>query len=471
MSHMLRPKVEALIHRYGMVVPGDGVIVACSGGPDSLTLLGLLVALRKDYSLCLTAVYIDHGLRPQAAEEGEYVKHMARRWGVPALVRRVERDLHVTGESVQAQARQERYRLLDEVARQVGAARIATGHTADDQAETLVMRFARGTGCCGLAGILPVVGRVIRPLLLVRREETEDYCARQGIVPVHDPSNDEDVYLRNRVRHHLMPELSAFNPRFVEVLANLAESARAENEWMEQEAAKLLASAVHTDGGWWFPTLAFLDQPLALQRRALRALLRRLVSGRELGFDHVGAVLDMLVRGQTGASVSLPGGLVAWAEKEGFWVGPQRPVVEFDIVLAAPGRVRLPGSDLCLDAAVQAGGLDCIGEVEYRRTKTRRPWEPNGESVVFDRQRVQGRLRVRNWRAGDRFRPLGIPGEKKLQDMFVDDGIPKRWRDRLPVVVDDQGILWVAGAKLADRAKITSTTKVLVELRLCRNDA
>lgn len=473
MPHGLRPKVEAVIHRYGMLVPGDGVVVACSGGPDSLTLLGLLAALRGDYNLDLTAVYVDHGLRPEAAEEGEYVERVARRWRVPALVCRVERDLHVAGESVQEQARLERYRLLDVAAHQVGATRIATGHTADDQAETLVMRFIRGTGCQGLAGISPVVGNIIRPLLLVRRQETVDYCARQGLVPVHDPSNDEDVYLRNRVRHHLMPQLSTFNPRLVEVLTNLAESARAENEWIGQEVGKLLADAVYTDGGWWFPTPIFLSQPVALQRRALRQLLRRCGAEGEPSFDHVGTVLDMLAQGQTGTGASLPGGLVAWVEKGGFWVGPQRPLVEprFDVTLPAPGQIRLPGSDLSLIASVQAGGLDTIGEVAYGSTSIRRPWDPVGEGAVLDYRQIQGQLRVRNWRPGDRFRPLGMQGEKKLQDMFVDEGIPKRWRDRLPVVVDDQGILWVAGARLADRAKITSSTEMFISLRLCKGDA
>ena len=471
MSHMLRMKVETLIRRHRMLVPGDGVVVACSGGADSLTLLGMLVALRADYNLRLTAVYIDHGLRPEAGEEGEYVKHIAARWGVPALVRRVEKDLHVPGQSVQELARLERYRLLDEVAHQLGAARIATGHTADDQAETLVMRFVRGTGSHGLAGILPVVGRVIRPLLLVRRDETEAYCARQKIVPVHDPSNDEDVYLRNRIRHHLIPELLALNPQFVEAMLNLAETARGENEWIELEVSELLNKAIPTDGGWWMSMDVFHDQPLGLQRRALRALLRRFDLGSEPDFDHIESIRDMLRRSRTGSRVCLPHGLVVWMEKEGFWVGPKAPIVEFEDVVPLPGRIRIPNSDLCLVTSIRAGGLDSVSEVKHWQTDSQRPWDPEGRSVVLDRERIIGCLRVRNWHPGDRYCPLGMYGEKKLQDMFVDEGVPQRWRRRLPVVVDDQGILWVPGARPADRAKVTSATRMLFAFSVCKSDA
>ncbi|MGI6082761.1 MAG: tRNA lysidine(34) synthetase TilS, partial [Limnochordia bacterium] len=261
------------------------------------------------------------------------------------------------------------------------------------------------------------------------------------------------------------------NPRFVEAMLNLADTARGENEWMESKACELLNDAVPTDGGWWMPRGLVEDQPLGLRRRALRALLRRFDTGSEPDFDHIESIEEMLTRGQTGARASLPHSIVVWMEKEGFWVGPEAPVVEFENVVPVPGRVRLPSSDLCLVAHVRAGGLDSVSELSHCSTQSERPWHPERRNVVLDWEQVAGRMRVRNWHPGDRYRPLGMHGEKKLQDMFVDEGVPQRWRRRLPVVVDDQGILWVPGARPADRVKVTSATRTLVALSVCKGDA
>ena len=237
--------VEKCIQRFDMLKPGDRVVVACSGGADSICLLDVLARGLPHLSLSLVAVYVDHGLRKDTRPDQEAVMRLARACGAEYVHTEVDVPARVqaTGESVQEAARHLRYRVLERVADERGAVRIAVGHTRTDQAETVLLQLLRGTGPKGLAGIAPVYGRVIRPLLGISREEARAYTLSRGIEFVDDPSNASDAYLRNRVRMELLPLLAEFNPGIEQHLAQLADILREEEAllaaWVEEVAGEL----------------------------------------------------------------------------------------------------------------------------------------------------------------------------------------------------------------------------------------
>ncbi|HHT27237.1 MAG TPA: tRNA lysidine(34) synthetase TilS [Firmicutes bacterium] len=473
MHQDLLPLAEAAIKEHAMLQVGDSVVVACSGGPDSLALLSILARLRDAYDLTLTAVYVDHRLRPESADEGEFVKEQAERWGIAALVRQVERDLHVSGQSLQALARNERYRLLEQVAEERQAQRIAVGHNADDQMETLMMRVLRGTGIPGLAGIPPVNGRIIRPLLYARRSDIEAYCRRLRLTPIQDPSNSCDDYLRNRIRHHLMPLLHEYNPRLQQALSRLADAARHDNTWLDALTDRFIAEQTFaTDGGWWCPMQTFLQQPLAMQRRVVRTLAQRASAAedawsvQDLEFGHTQAIIALLRKSVTGTGYPLPSGGIVWVERGGFWIGPQHPQPTFLLNLEVPGEVTLP-SGIRVTTRVIAGSSSLFGEFSRACAKSEAlPWESKGLRTQLDYRQIRSPLQVRQRLPGDRYQPAGLSGMKKLQDICVDEGIPRRWRDRLPVVTDSHGIIWLPGAKPAQRVSASVNTSVILEIQL-----
>jgi tRNA(Ile)-lysidine synthase len=473
LSSPLLAKVAATVHRYALFKPNDSVVVACSGGPDSLSLLGVLREFSESFPLQLTAVYVDHGLRLEAADEGRFVCSVANKLGLPAVVQKVSVDLkHSPGESVQVAARRERYRLLEEVAKATGSCCIATGHTADDQAETVLLRILRGTGSQGLAGIPYINGRLRRPLLDARRADTEQYCRLWGVEPRRDPSNEEDVYLRNQIRHHIVPLLTGINPRLVEALCRLAETTQTEQEWFECLLADRAGQfACRLDGGWWLYTNRLAQQHKAWQRRLVRWYYKDLqndVTGQELDFEHVEALLEMVIQGRTGASLSLPNELVAHKEKNGLWLGAPVVAANYEVPLSVPGVTPIPGTDLAIVTAILEGTMPTQSELQEEPTVQEAvgPWQPQSRSEYVDYDSLQGSLKVRNWRAGDRYQPLGLVGTKKLQDMLVDAGIPRRWRLRLPVMSDAAGIVWAAGARPAERVKVNSGSSRLLQIKL-----
>jgi tRNA(Ile)-lysidine synthase len=465
--------VEAAINEHAMLSIGDSVVVACSGGPDSLALLSVLVRLKDVYDLTLTAVYVDHRLRPEAADEGEFVKAQARQWGIDAVVRQVEQDLHTSGQSLQALARAERYRLLEQVATERRARRIAVGHNADDQMETLMMRVLRGTGIQGLTGIPPTNGRIIRPLLYTRRSDIEAYCRCYNLTPVQDPSNAGDDYLRNRIRHHLMPILHEYNPRLQHALIHLADAARQDNAWLDKLTNGFIEQQTYgADGGWWCPLQVFLSQPLALQRRVIRNLAQRVSTtatellGQELEFGHIQDIIALLRKNATGTSFLLPSGGIVWVERGGFWLGPRHAQPAFLQNLDVPGEVTLP-SGIRVTTRILTGFTRSI--VEFGRTGAKTeglPWECSGLRTQLDFHQVHGPLQVRQRLPGDRYQPAGMTGEKKLQDLCVDEGIPRRWRERLPVITDALGIIWWPGAKPAHRVSATRESTAILEIQL-----
>jgi tRNA(Ile)-lysidine synthase len=496
----IRARVEGEVARaveaHALWPASVTLVAAVSGGADSLCLLGTLLALReRGHALAPAAIvvaHLDHGLRGEAgAADAHFVAGLAGQLGLHYIGERAD----VLGlarqerRSIEDAARRARYAFLRRVAAEVGAARICTGHTRDDQVETLLLHLVRGSGLAGLAGMAPLSGDVARPLLAVTREQTEAYCAARGWASREDPSNADPRFLRNHIRHELLPVLERVNPNLRETLARNAALIAADERYLEQQ----------TDGAWSAVARPTAQQTVELDRAAVRAqppALRhrvfrraaRLVAGTEhvLEAHHIDLLDGLLERGTTGSALDLPGGLRASLTYDSlaFARSPQPAsqggslsdgVPEGDDaqerVLPVPGVVELPGAGW----RVRAWHLDRPAGLEREGAELLPPFEHIGvnaevgraeQRVYVDADAAGQPLRVRVWRPGDRFQPMGMAHEKKLQDFFADAKVPRALRHRLPLVFGPRHLIWVAGERIDERVRLTPSTQRILVLDL-----
>jgi tRNA(Ile)-lysidine synthase len=448
----LRGRIERGVDRLAAEAglwPEDGrVLAAVSGGPDSTALLLILKALSERRRLKVTAAYFDHGLRGAAASAAERaaVQSLASRCGLELAIGAGDvAGLRQTAKlSWEEAARRARYDFLAMEAGKRGINCVAAGHTADDQAETVLMHLVRGAGLSGIAGMQPgsrwpFPGHqglaLIRPLLRLRRAETEAYCLANGVEPVQDSSNRSNAFLRNRVRQELLPKLAEYNPRIVEALGRLADAAS--NDLAALEALALPAvsrrgGAVGLDRG------QLRAMPEALRRHAIRVALSKIFGDLQgLSARHLGAIEALATENTGGRSLDLPRSLRAWVERDELLLSlePEEAVVPLP-----GGEVRLP-----------VPGAVTLGDLSVAAGKKAPP--DAMATVEVDAEALGSELCVRGWRPGDRIQPAGMAGSKKLQDLFVDAHVPRRERRRIPLFESGRGIVWVGGLRLAEWAK------------------
>jgi tRNA(Ile)-lysidine synthase len=459
-------RVRATIRAHDLARPDTRVLVAVSGGSDSVALVYLLTELAQRNELRVAGlIHLNHQLRPAAAADEAFCAALAARLGSPFLARRADVAVRARTErrSVEDAARGARYEFFEEARLQLEADAIALGHTRDDQAETFLLRLLRGAGSRGLSGMHPRRGRIIRPALDCRRGELRSFLEDRGLPFVHDESNDDVSIPRNRVRAELLPLLERrFNPSIVDVLADEAALAREEWQWIEAAAHETSAGVVTRPSAdvWAIDTTAVARLPRALARVVVRDALVQASGGRPIAFRHVEEALRLADPpspiGGVGAT-SAPGlkmerrgqALVLMSRA----TANVRPANLFRYSLSIPGEVALreAGCVVSAEAASSAGSAVLS----------------NSAVAVLQLDRCHPPLAVRNRRPGDRFRPLGLGGRKKLQDYFVDKKVPRDARDQVPLVVDDADrIVWVAGHGIADEFRVTDPAQAVLILRL-----
>ena len=444
----LTAAVEEIIRRHAMLAGGETVLVAVSGGADSVALLSILTALAPAWRLTLHALHVDHGLRPDSERDGEVVRALGARLGVPVAVERVQ----VGPGSVEAAARAARYAALEAWADRLGAARIAIGHTVDDQAETVLMRVLGGAGVRGLAAIPPVRGRIIRPLIELRRQALREALAEAGLDWVEDPSNRDPKFLRNRIRHELLPLLAAsYHADVVPALAGVARLARESVQALDHAASLELARlAVVEAGALTLPRAALAALPPSIAAEALRQAAARFGSRAPLrAWAHRG-LRRVLATAPPRRPFRL-GGVIVEVSGDRIRVGARPPQTLTARTLAVPGRVELPE----IGRALQARLLPAAG---YAVPRT-------ADRVAFDAADLPRALGVRPRRRGDRFHAFGT-GERRLKSLLIDAKVPRWDRARLPLVEANGRILWVAGLRRGAAAPITAATREIVELSL-----
>lgn len=459
-------RVRRFIEQRAVLLPGEGVLLAVSGGGDSTAMMHILHQLAAEFGWRLTVSHFDHRLRgpKEAAADLEFVSGLARSLGLSFAhgAGDVARRARSRGESVEQAARVLRYRYLSRQARAAGAAIVATGHTLDDQAETVLLHLIRGSGLEGLAGMRPrsawPLGRgpaVGRPLLGLRRAETRRYCREVGIEPREDATNELLLATRNRVRHEVLPVLRRLNPRVDEALARLAEVAYEDAAALEAQAVEALrALSRRRQGGVGLDLEALRGVRPAVRSRVLRLALSR-VLGSDLDIEaaHVEA-LSKLVDSRPGQA-SLAHGVVAVRDSRTLALVRGRP----------PVAVAIPETLLALPGVTEVGGWRFEAEFAAPRGAAR---APTPFEVYLDANAARGGLRVRSRSSGDRMRPVGLGGTKKLQDIMVDAKVARAERDGVPVVAAEWGIAWVVGICVDERATAGAGEGGVVKLRARR---
>ncbi|MFN8061965.1 MAG: tRNA lysidine(34) synthetase TilS [Vicinamibacterales bacterium] len=448
-----------------LVVSGERVLVALSGGPDSVVLVHALSSLAAELGLTLVGVaHFNHQLRPTAADDEAFCRAFAADRGLACDVERapIASIAASRRRSIEDVARAERYAFLERARVRLGATRIAVGHTKTDQAETLLLRLFRGSGTLGLAGIFPVNGRIVRPLIDVEREDVERYRVAHALPMCQDESNADPRFARNRVRHDLLPFLRrAFTPAVVDVLAREADLLRDDAVWLEAISTERLHALLSggKDGVVGLSLDALAQEPRPIRRRLLRGALRMLAGDRFIGWAQVSAVESLIRRGK--GALDLPGQRVSCVDgrmelrrqtPRGRGTRRRRADVVVSDVSDQPARLAVPGQVDWRGWRITAELAEAPADVSGTRTleMVSKITDPSEWGVCLDIGRVGRPLFVRSRRAGDRMTIAGVEGRKKLQDLFVDRKIPKSARDDWPMVVEgDDRIIWVAGLATA----------------------
>lgn len=449
-------KVRDFIEKNGLLIKGATVIVAVSGGPDSLCLLHLLKSLSFEYRLNLVVAHLNHCLRPEAAQEADGVAKIASDFSLPFEIRAVDirnykKKLAISEEEA---GRKARYDFLFETAGKYKASRIALGHHLDDQAETVLLNVIRGTGVDGLAGMLPRRARgniqLVRPLLCLRRSEIESYCDANNLQPFTDSSNLETNYTRNKLRLELIPQLQLqYNPRIREALFRLGSLAADDRIYLQNMARKqFYCMARFTKNEIILNRQVLLNLPPALRGRVLRYALKKQISAKEIGNLHIEQLLDFAEKGRTGKQLKLPGMLSVYSSYERLVI---KSTSDSEQKAFEPVMLKIPGK------AVLPGGYKitaCIKDVAELT------WPPPSCRAYLDLDKISsGFLLVRSRRPGDRFHPQGAPGAKKIKEFFIDQRIPSSHRENMPLVTEGENIIWVAGIRIADVYRVTGQTK------------
>lgn len=458
---MLLEKVHNTVISHRMLQSGDLVVVAVSGGPDSVALCHLLHRLRHSHKVELVVAHVHHGLRGvEADQDALFVHNLSHQLGLAMVEQRLEvrswQKKH--GGSLQMAARALRYQYLHQIMAEKGASKLAMGHNADDQAEEILLRILRGAGQRGLSGMDPCTrSGVIRPLLECHRHEIMAYLEDHGLAFRQDSSNLKPWCQRNLLRLEFLPQLQqAFNSNLNATLLRTSKIFREEEDFWESHLASWLKehSLNHGDGGIRFPIRPLLETHPAMQKRLLRRVVLEVKGDlREFGFHHTEILLQLCRSPAANRQLDLPGAVQV--EKSYDWVTVtlrHETVEDFTFRISDHGVHSFPLLNHSMEVALLASDLP----VEFSH-------DPN--EAIMDLDRVSFPLTLRSSKTGDRFRPLGLGGSKKLKDFFIDAKVPKSQRRQIPILCSKDHIIWVVGHRLDDRVKLTSNTSRVLRLR------
>lgn len=458
-------KVKEWIKEHEMITTGDQVLVACSGGPDSLALLHLLHSIRQELEINLCAAHVDHMFRGRESEEdAEFVKDFCAGIGVNLYCSQINVPAFIknTGRSPQDAARFLRYDFLRQTAQILGGAKIATGHHSNDQAETVLINLLRGAGSEGLRGIRPVREGMIRPFLNVSRQEIEQYCRGNNLVPRLDKTNYKTKYRRNRVRLELLPELAEkYNPNIRESLCRTAVIIGDEHDFISKSAEeKFSAVAKIEPGRLIIERSEFVKLHIVVQREIIRlALKNKMGSLTGVTHYHVECLINLIKNGNVGNGLDLPNEITAkcgYCELALFsrlQVKKEVNAADEITILQIPGRTTIRGY----------GTIVAQLSAEY-------PAVLKSDLVLFDWDKLVPPVIIRGRAPGDRFYPKGMAGSKKIKEFFIDEKIPQKMRGKIPIVCDCQGIIWVAGYRQSAIANATRETKKFLQLTIMKQE-
>ena len=464
--------VAGQIRQYKLLEQGETVVVGVSGGPDSVALLYILCQLSTRLGIKPVVAHLNHGFRGvEAQADASFVTDLAHSLDIPAFVEARDVDTYCAKNHLSHQqgAREVRYNFLREVATRTGATKVALGHHADDQAETVLLHLIRGAGINGLKGMLPMRdGFYIRPLLAFRRQEIEDFCLYHHLVFCTDSSNLKTEYLRNQIRLELIPLLKRkYNPNVVETLNRLGALCWDEDHYLEQQALKVYTKVCLADNrqNVSLSVKGLREAPTALIRRVIRLAWSSVHGGQQdLSYRHIEQVTAVLNSGGGYRQIDLPNNIKCIRNYDTLhfaYVGEphsnelngsfNKEILFYQYLLKIPGSTFIPELDVSINAELLSRGMWS-------------DFDPLQGYLDYDLLRAP--LIVRRKLAGDKFAPLGLDGVMKLKKFFIEQKIPRSQREHIPLIVCGSDIVWVAGWRVGEKWKVTEHTVNCLRLQI-----
>jgi tRNA(Ile)-lysidine synthase len=464
---MFVAKVKKTIQKHAMLQPKDRVIVGVSGGPDSVALLYVLYQLRRSYDMKLQVAHLNHGLRgKEASRDVRFVENLANELGLPCVVEACDVPSYKKHYSLSSQeaAREVRYQFLEEVQKRTGASKIALGHNANDQAETLMMWLLRGAGLKGLGGMPPVRnGVIIRPLIETTRKEIAAFLDKKDIPFVVDSSNRKNDYLRNRIRHEIIPLLEGhYNPQIVKKLVNTANILALENEYLEDNIKKILDVIIvaRKNTSLTIGINELLALPLALQLRCLRAVVEQVKGDlKRITSIHLFDSLRIAASREPHKVLKLPDGIrIERSYLRLKITANQSETLPFNYRYSViPDRVRLQEIE-------KEMVFNLLGKRKVVLETI------NANIAYLDADKVLMPLVIRNAKPGDSFQPFGMRGEKKIKNFFSDEKVELNQRKRVPLVFCGGLLAWVGGMRIHHALRVTNSTKRILKIELYKRE-
>jgi tRNA(Ile)-lysidine synthase len=462
-------KIKKTIADHKMIEPGDCVLLGVSGGPDSVVLLQSLFALKDELGIELAVAHLNHSARGEESDrDAEFVRDLGEALQIRTQAEKIDVAAHQasTKGSFQETARHLRLEFFQKMMRQMDANKIALGHTLDDQAETVLMNLLRGSGLKGIGGMSPVRHPYIRPLFDCSRSEIMDFLKDKKIPYCRDSSNEKSDYLRNRIRLELIPFLQEkYNPRITENLFEASGIFRADNDYLktlEDQEFKRAVSKFEKNETLTMDIERFTVLPLALKRRLVRKGIESIKGDlRRISFFHIQEVLHLFEKAQKGKCIGLPDNLeiLCLGDRVEFKrIHESAPSILSSDEGQSSGWIKpliIPG-----ETSVEKAGLTLKAEIiDSADTGV----SGSADQAFLDFDKTGGDIRVRFFQAGDRLKPLGMNGTKKLKSLFIDEKVPQEIRSTIPILTTgDNDIIWVYGTRIAHAYRVTSdTSKIL----------
>jgi len=470
-------KFKQTIARYDLLeIPptaglgkGDKVLVAVSGGPDSVALLYALLGIKDEFDLDLCVAHLNHKLRGKESDaDQKFVKNLASELNLKFFTKSVDvkKEAKKKKLSLEEAARLVRYRYLEDLAERIKADRIAMGHQADDQAETFLMRLLRGAGGAGLSGISPKRGKIVRPLIDIKKEEIERFLKQKGQSYRTDSSNLLPNYFRNRVRLSLLPEIKRkFNPKIVDVLNRASNIISLQQQYVEKKSEEILRIVCKSKkkDKIVLDLKRFIGYNICLKREMIRLCVKELVGDRfaslaasstELSFDTIERTLGLIQKQKSGRKVKLIGN--TWAEVSGenlaIYIEKRK---QHNYAISLPGTKDLRGLGIRIKSKIVS------------RPSLPQKIKSKGEQVAFlDWEKLKEPFRLRNRRPKDKFKPLGMQGTKSVADFLIDMKVPRYERDEVMLLAAGGKIAWILGYRISDEFKVTDKTKKVLRIEV-----
>lgn len=442
---MISEKFIQSIKKNKMIEKGDAIVVAVSGGPDSIAMMHLLLSIKEKFHLKLYGVHLDHVTRDgQSTLDAEFVREFFDDYSIKGYffkkdIQKYAKELNVSFEEA---GRLERYRLFNQVMKETNANKIALGQNLNDQGETLLFRLFRGTGLDGLTGIDYIrEGYIIRPILDLTREEIERYCKEQKLTTRQDHTNFERIYSRNQIRLDIIPYIKEhFNNKIEETLWRTSKLLSEDQKLIDQVVNKYMNNHVSFESGKYVITIAaFNNEVKALKSRVIREIFYRLKGDLEgVSYKNIESILNLIEKAQTGK------------EKEFYNI---KCVINYKQV------------EFYKEDSVNTNETKGKLVLEVVNNSKRIKFTANPLEIYIDYDKIQGEIFIRHRKPGDRFIPLGMKGSKKIKDYFIDEKIALDKRDQIPLVCDNENIIWVVGYRMNETYKITNKTQKVLHIK------